>query len=429
MSLWPNIYIDCFVNLLLMQPMSLFRPEVFAYRKDKLHGDVHMALPVSWQVIGGLVFLIVVVAIIFLTFASYSRIETVTGQLNPSSGVAQIIVRRPGTIEVVSVKEGQEVKKGQILASISVDETLADGRTNSAELLSTLELQEAGLRKQEGAISAASGAGGAQYQARIDGYKADVLGLLEQIAVQEGLVTSAKDQLDQALVVAERGFISKRDILVREETYLARIQQLSQLNQTFALRRSSILETQRAAQQASAQAKTQIAALSAQKSDIAQRRTNIQINKAYQLIAPISGRVTAITARNGQFANIQTPLMMIVPTNAKLQAELSVPTTAIGFLEKGQQVKLSIDAFPYQKFGTLNARLSDIAKAPITQLDATGASISLYQVIADIEAHSILAFGKEHPLIAGMTLSARVETEKQSILEWLFEPLFAVQKR
>jgi membrane fusion protein len=216
---------------------------------------------------------------------------------------------------------------------------------------------------------------------------------------------------------------------VREDSYLARKQQLSQLNQTLALRRSSILETQGAAQQAGAQAKTQMAALSTQRSDIAQRRTSTRINQAYQLTAPISGRATAISLRKGQFAGGQNPAMIIVPENAELQAELLVPTTAIGFLRKDQAVKLTVDAFPSQKFGVLNARLLDIAQAPITKTDAAGAAVPVYLVTAEIEAQSILAFGKNQPLFAGMTLSAQIETEKQTMIEWLFEPLFAVRKR
>jgi membrane fusion protein len=32
-------------------------------------------------------------------------------------------------------------------------------------------------------------------------------------------------------------------------------------------------------------------------------------------------------------------------------------------------------------------------------------------------------------LLSGMTLSARITTRKQSLLEWLFEPLYAVGRR
>jgi membrane fusion protein len=42
---------------------------------------------------------------------------------------------------------------------------------------------------------------------------------------------------------------------------------------------------------------------------------------------------------------------------------------------------------------------------------------------------NVAAFGRNEALIPGMTLSARIVTEKQSLLEWLFEPLYAVRQR
>jgi membrane fusion protein len=46
-----------------------------------------------------------------------------------------------------------------------------------------------------------------------------------------------------------------------------------------------------------------------------------------------------------------------------------------------------------------------------------------------LDRAAVSAFGRDEPLVSGMTLSARIVTEKQSLLEWLFEPLFAVQRR
>jgi membrane fusion protein len=41
----------------------------------------------------------------------------------------------------------------------------------------------------------------------------------------------------------------------------------------------------------------------------------------------------------------------------------------------------------------------------------------------------VMAFGRRQPLVPGMTLTARIITERQNLFQWLFEPLFAVQRR
>jgi membrane fusion protein len=50
-------------------------------------------------------------------------------------------------------------------------------------------------------------------------------------------------------------------------------------------------------------------------------------------------------------------------------------------------------------------------------------------VTVELEQPSVAAYGRREPLVSGMTLTARIVTEKQSLLQWLFEPLFAVQRR
>jgi len=44
-----------------------------------LSGDVAIAVPVAWQSVGFLIFGGVALSVLFLSLASYSRVETVTG--------------------------------------------------------------------------------------------------------------------------------------------------------------------------------------------------------------------------------------------------------------------------------------------------------------------------------------------------------------
>ncbi|WP_185739798.1 hypothetical protein [Sphingorhabdus wooponensis] len=50
-----------------------------------------IAVPVAWQSIGFLIFGSVALGVLFLSLASYSRVETVTGIITPNTGVSNII--------------------------------------------------------------------------------------------------------------------------------------------------------------------------------------------------------------------------------------------------------------------------------------------------------------------------------------------------
>ena len=56
---------------------SLFRSEVLNQKKDRLSGEVSIAVPMPWQLIGYLNFGGVVAAATFLSLASYSRVENI----------------------------------------------------------------------------------------------------------------------------------------------------------------------------------------------------------------------------------------------------------------------------------------------------------------------------------------------------------------
>ena len=121
--------------------------------------------------------------------------------------------------------------------------------------------------------------------------------------------------------------------------------------------------------------------------------------------------------------------MIVVPNDATPRAELYVPTNAAGFLAIGQEVRLAVDAFPYQRYGTVSAKISEISSVAIPRRGADGAAVPVYLVTAELTQPWVVAFGRKQPLLPGMALTARIVTEKQSLFRWLFEPLFAVGAR
>jgi membrane fusion protein len=408
---------------------QLFRKEVMEHRADKLHGDVNLAMPVRWQAIGYLLLAILFVTLLFLFSSSYARVETVPGLIVPDKGIAIAVPTRPGIVSQLLVKEGQAVEQGEAIARISSGETLASGQSASGQVAASLQVQDAQLLDQSSALASASLAEQSRLSVQMTGLAQELRNVAEQIVVQQSLVISAQKELDSAQEVAARGFISRRDMLFREEQLATRKQQLSGLEQTRASKTAQLEDSRRAIGQTAAQAKAQSANLKATREQLARQQVDVSVAGGYVLTAPTSGMATAITVKAGQAVGPTTPLLSIIPKGSKLRAELPIPATMIGFVRKGQEVKLSIDAFPYQQFGTIKARIVSIPGAPVSSSDAKGNAVPVYIAIAEIDVPYIMAFGQKQPLLSGMTLSARITTRKQSLFEWLFEPLYAVQRR
>lgn len=409
--------------------VSLFRKEVIESRRDRLHGDVAIALPMRWQLIGYLLLVLLISAILFLSLATYSRVEIVSGAVVLDRGVAPIIPTRSGILSELAAREGMAVSRGQSLAIVRAEEDMVGGTTAPKRVLDALAEQDDRLGRQSSLIIQASVAERQRLAAQRIGLSAELASIDSQIESQRRLVELSESEFNSVRNVAEQGFISRRDLESRESTLLSRRQQLSQLQQSRAALQSDLAEAGRATAQIGALAQSQAAGLASSRAELAQRLADVEAGRGYTLNSPVAGTVTAVTARLGQVVTPQQPLMVVVPGDATPRVELYVPTSAAGFLEIGQTVRVAVDAFPYQRFGTVEAKIAEISSAAIPRAGPDGTPIPVYLVTAELGQNWVEAFGRRQPLLPGMTLTARIVTEKQTLFEWLFEPVLAVRRR
>lgn len=406
----------------------LFRKEVLEKRSDRLQGEISLAIPMSWQAIGILLLAGLGSVIVFLATATYSQVETVSGSITLDKGVAQIIPSRAGIITAIPVSEGQEVHVGDPLVLIRSGEFVGGGGTAPEQMKRALTLQDARLAKQIDALLMASSAERGGLVEQIAGLKNEIKSLTTQIDDQQRLVDVAFSDYQRLQTLAAKRFASKRDLEAGESTLVSRRQQLAQLEESRSNKLSSIATAEKSIAAASANAAAQIASTGSDRAELNQQLAQIESAQGYTLVSPVDGVATGITARVGQTAG-QQPLMMVIPARAIIRAELYVPTAAAGFLKIGQPVRLAIDAFPYDSFGTIDARIDSISSATIHQVSSNGTTAPVYLISVSVAHPWVMAFGRKQPLLPGMTLTGRVTTRRRSLLEWLFEPIFAVSRR
>lgn len=407
----------------------MFRKEVIQHRSNRLSGDVMIAVPLGWQAIGYLLFGGLAATLLFLSVADYARVEAASGQVIPDTGVATILPSRRGIVTALPVKEGDEVSPDTLLAEISAEEAATGASSSADRIEAAIASQDASLIAQSRAAEQSAAAELTQLAAQQSTAVAEVDRLNAQIAYQRQLVAMAEKDLQLARPIATRGFVSARDIATRETTLLSRRQTMAQLEQALAARQGDIEQASRTAGRISAQSRVEVANLSASRAQVAQQAASASGARGYVLRAPVAGRVTAISARVGQPASTETPLMTIVPSNADLRVELMVPSAAIGFVRPGQSVNLAVDSFPYQRFGTLTGTVVTIAATSVGSETNAGETVPVYPVTIELDRDFMLAFGRQERLLPGMRVTARIITERQSLLRWLFEPLFAIAKR
>ncbi|HEX8125477.1 MAG TPA: HlyD family efflux transporter periplasmic adaptor subunit [Allosphingosinicella sp.] len=410
------------------QKHSLFREEALQYRSDRLQGNVSLETPLSWQMITLLLIVALAGTVAFLAFGSYARIETVKGVVALDRGVATVLPSRPGVVQSVMVKEGARVRSGQVLLHVRSEEALIGGDTAPELVRRAIREQDSRLLTQAAMIRRAAAADQARLRERAGGAAQEIASLDAQAADQAQLIAAAQLDYDRTRAVAANGFISKRDLEARQATILSRRQQLAQLNQLRSAKQADLAEAERAIAQSAAAAEAEIANTDSSRAALLQQVAQSDLARGYAIVAPVDGVVTGVTARLGQAVATDRPLMLIVPAHARPSVELYVPTKAGAFLRRGQEVRLAVDAFPFQSFGTIDSRIRDISSAAVTK-DGPDGPVPVYLVTSDLAQPWVKAFGRREPLLPGMTLTARIVTERRNLFEWLLEPVFAVGNR
>jgi len=410
---------------------SLFRKEaVDHHARGRLDGSVVLAVPLAVKLLGGLAALIMAAVVIFASLASYSRKETVPGWLTPDQGVVRAAALSGGRVEEILVAEGDAVRLGDALAHVRLDTDTEDGATGARILAALREQAQAAQVSAQTEIASIEHET-ARLTASLAGLEREHGELRRQIELQRDQIGLADEQIERAEALAERGFMSGRELDDRRQRALSARQQLAALERTLAGIGRQIGDAQAGIEGAplqieAARARSAAAAL--------EERLSAQGARTEAVVtAPASATIAALPVRRGQTLAPGETVAVLVPEGGALVAELYIPSRAAGFIEPGQSVRLMYQAYPHQRFGAGEAVVTHVSRTVIAPNEAAIPGLQLaepkFRVEARLSAAEIDAYGERIPLQPGLMLSADIIIDKRTLIEWLFDPLFAAGRR
>ena len=417
---------------------ALFRPEAIEHRNRAWIGEVQAIRPLSLQVLTLVVVAVLAAAAAFLVFAQYTHKARIAGVLLPDRGVIRLMPPAVGTVVERRIAEGQQVRQGDVLFVVSVDRSTAQGETQLA-VQHSLEERERSLRQalqQQAELSRSRAAEGERLLADRRRAHEQLAAEIDLVGRRLQLARQSQQRLES--LQADR-FVSPAQVQSKAEEVLELTARLANLERERTTHASEIgaLEAQRRQQpledaQKRAELERELQALAHQGAE-AQARHRMVVH------APQDAVVTALVAEPGQSVAPDAALALLVPTGSQLQAQLFAPSGAVGFLRPGQPVRLRYHAYPYQKFGLQRGQISAVSMAPLQAADLAGLPLgrglaqldgqAVYRVTVQLDRQSILTYGQERVLTAGMEVEADVEIDRRRLIEWLFEPLVSVSGR
>ena len=402
-----------------------------------------------------MLYIVLLFVIIAITWAWWGEVDMVTSapfRLVPLGQVKTMQAQRGGEIELIGVKEGDHIEKGQVLFKLKSWETWGDLREweqakmafQKAEYdLKRVLPQRAKLNREtigalEQRLSVLQRFMVAHQNALKD-YQSDVgdvvgsktkvsdAGLQAQIGFRQAEIDLMKQEFLQQKALFERELISRTDM------NRARVQYLSALS-ALPSRMSEIYKNEMAVQDL----KRQIL-----EARIAHEREASQMQHAYEIaqlrleqarkridrtleaesdliLAPESGIVTQVMVNAiGQVISKGAPLITLAPALAPMVAELMVLNKDVGLLKPGQLVKLKYGAYAFQDFGIKRGWLKYIS--PDAMIDKSIGPI--FKCVVELEENTMHVQGYDKPLMFGMKGTAEIMTDRQSVLLMLLSPL------
>jgi len=412
---------------------DLFRKQAIEEKQSRWTGQVSAIRPVKVWVPVLFLACIALVMVMFLFFGSYLRKERVTGVVVAAEGVIRIRSPEAAVISAIPVRDGQEVRAGDLLAELTRERFSAAGPTSTL-VDRSLGLQSDQIQRQNLEQQAAAQASAAGIRERMSRAARDIVHLDEELRLQQQIIASTERVVGNLKPLAD-------DRIITDLQYQQQINQL--LDQKARLQ--SLLRTRDALRAEIQSGETELKALQARmQADMAaaersrlvleQDRLQRRSDSALQLRAPVDGTLTSLIGVVGQRVDPATMIAALVPANATLQAILFVPSTAIGMVRVGRRVTLRYDAFPFEKFGQYSGTIIKVSEADVAPGDLegppqTGKDKTLYRVRVSLDRDSIEAYGSKVRLRPGLTLAADIELDRRRLIEWMFDPLLALGKK
>ena len=411
---------------------KLFRQEAIDAQREKFLGEATIARPLPMW---GMTLLAVGAAGLMIAVAvwgQYTRRERVEGFLQLDVGAAKVSITDAGRIAELLVKEGQEIKAGAPMARLSLDRSTVSSASTSAVVTGELSQRRGSLEKEQEQMRELAEQQIQQAKKKIVDIQSEITQTEQEIKLQGQRLNSAKESAKRYQQLAKDKFVSeivareKQDLVTDQEIRLQGIR-----SKKAGLERD--LSTAKLEEPAvTLRARNQVEQMNRQISELQQSLAQEDAKRETIVAAPITGVVTNIAVSAGQSVAADSPFATILPAGSQLQAEMLVPTRAIGFVTKGKEVVLRYEAFPYERFGQYKGVIADVSQTVWSPGDKIGPLTvreAAYRITAKLDKQTVSAMGQEIPLRSGMLVNADILLEKRSLLEWIFEPVLQLRGR
>ena len=417
--------------------LPLFRVQALQKTSNTTFGTISLVQSPSRLIVVGLTCLGVVLALIFAGVTSISRKARVSGVTAPVGGQVTVYASANAVISRNFVTEGQLVTSGTPMFEMYTERARETGNS-SEQIAEEIRSRLTALNYSEKlAIE------------RSERRRRDLETVIHDIDTEIEQLNSSLDIANKRHKLSEA--IYQKYASLESSGYLTSVQvwqkqdELLDLFATIASVKRNITELKSKRNASLAEKnklqddlKQTVSDIGGTSATVRQQLLEVQTTRSHFVTAPRDGVVAAISFPLGQAVMAGQTLATLLPKDLKsksedLEVHLYVPSRFVGFLAKGQIIKLRYQAFPYQKFGISEGITTFISNAPLDS-NALPKGISvpnadmIFKVVVSIKKFSFRNNDNHFRLKPGMLVEADIVQERRKVWEWVFAPFLNFEK-
>lgn len=365
-----------------------------------------------------LVSALILALILWAAFGVINEHVTAAGKVIPSSYVQDIQNLEGGIIKKILVREGEKVKKGQLLIQLDITQYEAAYKKELIKYNTYLAKKtrlEAEATDQKNIIfpkilkekfPTLVNNEEKLFRVNRNNFEANIRSLTKSYNL-------AKQQLDMTEPLVKRGVLPKFDLLKIQR-------EVSDIKGKLDVARESYYSDVRTKL-------TDVnAELDASKKQLGALEDRIE---RAAITAPVDGIVKKINFDTiGAVVKPGDIILEIVPIDEQLIIEAKVLPKDIGFIDVGQPANIKISAYDSTIYGGLEGKVTHISADSILEANKQGREINYFRVFIKTDVNYLEYKGKKLPITPGMETTIDIITGKRSILQYILRPIIKTQQ-
>lgn len=397
-------------------------------------------------------FLFFVVFVVWASFATLDETARGEGQIIPAGEVQVIQNLEGGIVDAFMFKEGDMVKKDEVIMRLRDVGAQSDLGTNEAKYMglmaaiirlqaevdgkSSLDFPEDVMKKSPQSITEELNA----FRANRDKLQGQISVLEQQLSQRKQEVSELSGKsADLASVIrlsqeekrmteplVAKGSAPRIELIQLERAIREKQTELNGVRAAIPRANSAIAEAQARIGEMKksfvAEAQTELTAKTAELNTVKQSLGALEDKKdRTDVRSPVNGTIKDFKINTiGGVVKPGDPIAEIVPIDDNLLVEAKIRPSDIARLRPGLPAMVKITAYDFTIYGGLKGEVADISADTIKNEKGE----FFYRVKVRTKENSLNRKGEILPIIPGMVATVDVQTGKKTVMEYLMKPFF-----